>query len=140
MRIFHFALQAFSSHAKVTFFEGKKLKNKHLKKVHGLITKSNTLINDSLLKNTLVQFIACPTSGINHVDLSYLKRKNIIFTHAAGCNARSVCEYVFSAIFYYATEHSKEVETLTIAIVGCGHIGSLLLNWCKKIKDESHCN
>ncbi len=129
-----FASQAFSFHAKVTLFEVKKLKNKHLKKAHGLITKSNTFINDSLLKNTLIQFIASPTSGINHVDLSYLNKKKIAFIHAAGCNARSVCEYVFSAIFYYATEYSKEVETLTIAIVGCGHIGSLLINWCKKLK------
>ena len=62
---------------KVFSFNGRKVKNKDLFETDALFVRSVTRVDETLLKNTPIRFVATATSGIEHVDLEYLKSKNI---------------------------------------------------------------
>lgn len=119
----------FEPYAKVLYMKGSDIKNSDLKDVDGIIIRTRTKCNESLLGASSVKFIASATIGQDHVDLDYCKANNITFTNAIGCNARGVMQYVFTSLFYVAEKlglnilPAKRLEPLTIGIVGYGHVG-----------------
>ncbi|HYW34987.1 MAG TPA: 4-phosphoerythronate dehydrogenase [Balneolaceae bacterium] len=79
-----------------------------------------------------LKFIATGSAGIDHVDLEYLHKNNIKFADAAGCNARSVAEYVAVALLLWAHERDLDVKNLTMGVIGAGHTGSAVQQILKK--------
>lgn len=71
-----------------------------------------------------LQFIGTGSAGIDHVDTEFLKDHNITFEDAAGCNARSVAEYVITAMLLWAEEQDYELKNLQVAVIGSGHVGT----------------
>ena len=63
-----------------------------------LLVRSVTRVDEPLLSGSAVKFVGTATSGFDHVDVAYLARNNIAFSHAPGSNANSVVEYVLAAI------------------------------------------
>ncbi|MFW6157438.1 MAG: 4-phosphoerythronate dehydrogenase, partial [Balneolaceae bacterium] len=45
-----------------------------------------------------LSFIGTGSAGTDHVDIPWLKARGIHFASAAGCNARSVAEYVATGL------------------------------------------
>jgi erythronate-4-phosphate dehydrogenase len=95
-----------------------------------LLVRSITEVNQYLLDDLNLKFIASATSGINHIDLDYLNRKGIGFAHALGSNAISVAQYVVSAICYWSLKKQKELKQLNIGIIGYGNVGKILESLC----------
>lgn len=89
-----------------------------------LIIRTRTRCNEGLLHGTGVRFIATATIGTDHIDAGYCAHAGIAIANAPGCNARSVAQYVGSALALYAHEEGESVEGKTIGIVGHGHVGS----------------
>ena len=72
-----FADKAFAQFGKVNLMPGREINNSNLNDVDVLIVRSITNVDKDLLKNTPVKFVGTATIGTDHIDLDYLKSKNI---------------------------------------------------------------
>jgi erythronate-4-phosphate dehydrogenase len=91
-----------------------------------LLVRSVTAVNALLLDSTPVSFVGTATSGFNHVDREYLRRKGVSFAHAPGSNANSVVEYVLGAIAAVGDKLEQLFSGGWVGIIGYGNIGKLL--------------
>lgn len=119
-----FAREAFSGFGDVTLVDGRTLSDKDVKTADVLIVRSITRVDEELLAGSNIKFVGTATIGTDHINLDYLKKRNIKFTDAKGCNADSVAEYVFTALLKVASENNISLKDKTIGIVGIGNIGS----------------
>ena len=103
---------------------GREINNSALKDTDVLIVRSITNIDEELLKKTPVKFVGTATIGTDHIDLDYLKSKNIFFADARGCNAYSVAEYVLASLLNLAVKFDFSLKDKSIGIVGVGNVGS----------------
>ncbi len=119
-----FADKAFAQFGKVNLMPGREINNSALKDIDVLIVRSITNVDEALLKNTPVKFVGTATIGTDHIDLDYLKSKNIFFADARGCNAYSVAEYVLDSLLNFAVRFDFCLKDKSIGIVGVGNVGS----------------
>lgn len=119
--------------AEVTYKEGDLISNEDLMQCQALITRTRTQCNKTLLENTPINIIATATIGFDHIDTQYCDENNIIWKNAPGCNANAVAQYISSAICYWCQKHNKALDTLTIGIIGAGHVGKAVEAICKKM-------
>lgn len=126
-------LQAFSEFAEVTLCHGRKITSELIYDADILLVRSTTPVNASLLEGSQIKFVATATSGLDHIDQQYLQQNNIGFTHAQGSNARSVAEYVLSSLFVLADQNNFKLKDKTVGVIGCGEVGSRVVNLLAKI-------
>ncbi|MDP0563103.1 MAG: 4-phosphoerythronate dehydrogenase PdxB [Candidatus Endonucleobacter sp. (ex Gigantidas childressi)] len=93
-----------------------------------LLVRSVTKVDELLVNNTSLKFVATATAGVEHIDKELLKRLGISFFNAEGCNATAVSEYVLSAIDILSERHCFNLRSRTFGIVGMGQVGSRLVN------------
>jgi erythronate-4-phosphate dehydrogenase len=91
-----------------------------------LLVRSVTKVDKALLEGSRVRFVATATIGFDHIDQAYLAAQGIGFAYAPGSNARSVAEYVLTAIFTLAEKDGFRVTDKVLGIVGCGNVGGRL--------------
>jgi erythronate-4-phosphate dehydrogenase len=120
------AEEAFSNFGDVQLVDGRSIERRMIKDSDVLLVRSVTNVDESLLKNSNVSFVGSATSGINHIDVDYLNKSNIHFSHALGSNARSVAEYVLSSLLVTAELNDFILTDKTVGIIGCGQVGSRL--------------
>jgi len=117
----HGALEPF---AEVVYLPGSKTTSGVVKDADAIITRTRTICNESLLSGSKVRIIASATIGYDHIDTEYCDRAGIRWTNAPGCNAKSVEQYIASAIMVMASIKSWSLAGKTIGIVGVGNVGS----------------
>lgn len=127
------AQQAFSDFGNVKFVDGRFLTNSGVKDADILIIRSVIKVDEHLLQNSKIKFVGTATIGIDHIDLDYLKKSNIFFTDAKGCNADSVAEYVFTALLKIASDQKFSLREKTIGVVGIGNIGSRVVRHAESL-------
>jgi erythronate-4-phosphate dehydrogenase len=120
------AEEAFSKFGDVQLVDGRSIEHRMIKDCDVLLVRSVTNIDELLLKNSNVSFVGSATSGINHIDVDYLNKSNIHFSHALGSNARSVAEYVLSSLLVTAELNEFILTDKTVGIIGFGQVGSRL--------------
>ncbi|RKX69269.1 4-phosphoerythronate dehydrogenase [candidate division WOR-3 bacterium] len=98
-----------------------------------LVVRTTTKVNEDLLLGTKVKFVATSAVGVDHIDLDFLKKHNIGFANAKGCNSRAVAEYVFAALFALAAELDLDLRRSKIGVVGVGNIGSIVVRTADQI-------
>jgi len=118
-----FGREAFAEFGEVRLSPGRAITQNLLQDVDVLIVRSVTPVNATLLEGTPVRFVGTATIGTDHIDLAFLRDKNIILASAPGSNANSVAEYVVAAILYHTCERKLQLQDLTIGVVGVGHVG-----------------
>lgn len=119
--------------AEVLYKEGHQITNEDLMSCQALITRTRTQCDKKLLENTPINIIATATIGFDHIDTQYCDENNIIWKNAPGCNANAVAQYISSAISYWCQQNNIALNTLTIGIVGVGHVGKAVQSMCKKM-------
>ncbi|PKI18070.1 4-phosphoerythronate dehydrogenase [Colwellia sp. 12G3] len=108
-------------------FSGRTLTAEQVADADVLLVRSITQVNQQLLHlNDKISFVGSATIGTDHIDLSYLAKRNISFHSAPGCNAISVAEYVLSALVVLAERYLLNLSSLTVGIVGGGNTGTRL--------------
>ena len=122
------ALEAF---AEVIYLPGSKTTPESVVDADALVTRTRTLCNKSLLKNSKVRMIATATIGYDHIDTEYCDKAGIKWTNAPGCNAKSVEQYIASALFAWALRYRIKLREKTIGIVGAGNVGSKVASFCE---------
>lgn len=91
-----------------------------------LLVRSVTPVDATLLDDSHVQFVGSATIGTDHIDRTYLRKRDIAFAHAPASNADSVADYVIAALLHLAVRTRMSLHGQTVGIVGCGNIGSRL--------------
>lgn len=99
-----------------------------------LLVRSVTPVDENLIKDSSVQFVATATIGTDHIDKLALKKFGISFASAAGCSKHSVAQYVISAILSCRPEYVH--KKITLGILGLGNIGSTLADYAKHLDWE----
>jgi erythronate-4-phosphate dehydrogenase len=125
-----FVTEAFSSLSsgeatdEVILFDGRQVGANDLTDADILLVRSVTKVNETLLADSKVRFVASATIGTDHIDFQYLDSRNIGFANAPGCNAVSAAEYTLCGILLYARQANIQLEDLRTAIIGYGNVGS----------------
>jgi len=113
-------------YAEVVYLPGDSISKQDVQDADGLIVRTRTLCDATLLKGSRIRFIATATIGYDHIDTAFCEKEGIAWTNAAGCNAQSVAQYVASAIVALALKQRFDLRTKTIGIVGVGNVGKLV--------------
>jgi erythronate-4-phosphate dehydrogenase len=125
--------EALNSKSSVVVLPATEINREQLKNnsINHLFIRSTVKANEKLLEGTNVVFIATATSGIDHLDLEYLKKKGIAYFSAAGSNANSVAEYVIYSILKWSLlDGFSRLKSKTIGIIGFGNIGKIVAQYC----------
>ena len=108
----------------LTVLPGRQITREAVKDADILIIRSITKANKDLLEGSRVKFVGTTTIGYDHVDVEYLNKQEIKFSSAPGSNSNSVSEYLTAALLLLAEKTGRKLEGSSIAIVGCGNVGS----------------
>ncbi len=111
----------------IEYLPAKDITAERVKECDGLIIRTRTKCDCSLLSGSKVKIIASATIGLDHVDLDYCSSNNIEVANSAGCNATAVVQYVLEVMAKLDFQPAQH----TIGIVGYGNIGSLLAESCR---------
>ena len=111
-------------YGEVLYIPGKDIAPIHVNNADALIVRTRTKVNEALLKDSSIKFVATATIGFDHIDREYLKKRNIEWTSCPGCNSESVAQYITSVFVELSERHSLELPGKTLGIVGCGNVGS----------------
>lgn len=102
---------------------GRALTAPQLRDIDALLVRSVTRVDAALLRDSPVRFVGTATSGVDHVDRDYLRRRGIGFAYAPGANANSVVEYVLAAIAAAEDTLERLLGGARVGIIGYGVIG-----------------
>lgn len=91
-----------------------------------LLVRSVTPVNQQLIEHSSLKFVATATAGFDHIDRDYLTARGIAFSHAPGCNATAVVEYVLAALDTLAEREGFVLAERKVGIIGKGQVGSRL--------------
>ena len=93
-----------------------------------LIVRTRTKVDESLLSGSRVRLVCTATIGYDHIDTAYCESHGIRWTACPGCNAQAVCDYVEEAL----NETAIQKSSLTIGVVGVGHVGTLVAKMAER--------
>ncbi|MER3524488.1 MAG: 4-phosphoerythronate dehydrogenase [Ignavibacteria bacterium] len=119
-----FATEAFAPFGEVRVVPTTAMTRETIREADVLLIRSETNVSESLLDGTHVRFVGTATIGFDHVDVEYLRRKQIAFASCPGSNANSVAEYVLAALLEWGERLSVRLREKTLGIVGHGNTGS----------------
>lgn len=117
----------------VVYLPGAKTTAETVREADALITRTRTICNEKLLQDSTVKFIATATIGFDHIDTAYCDQADIKWTNAPGCNAKSVEQYIASALFTLAREKGFTLKEKTLGVVGVGNVGRFVAQFAKTI-------
>ena len=118
--------EAFSGLGQVVVLPDRDIRRENLLDANALVVRSKTVVDQRLLEDTPVEFVATATAGADHFDIPWLNHAGIAWTASPGCNANSVAEYVVSALALLARKRRALLVGKSLGIVGLGHVGSLV--------------
>lgn len=116
------------SYATVRYLAPEDITPKAVRTADALVIRTRTACNEELLAKSDCKLIATATIGTDHIDLPYCCRRGITVVNAPGCNAPAVAQYVFASLLSVI---NRPLHTLTIGIVGLGHVGSIVESWAR---------
>jgi len=95
-----------------------------------LLVRTVTHLNAETLPHipSSLKFIGTGSSGTDHLDNEYLESNGIKLCSANGCNARSVAEYVMTALLLFRERFHPAKAFGKVAVIGVGKAGSAVID------------
>jgi erythronate-4-phosphate dehydrogenase len=125
-----FVKECFASIGDVQTFSGRQITPEVVAEADCLLVRSITQVNEKLLADSKIKFVATATIGFEHIDVDCLNSRNIGFASAPGSNANSVADYLVAALLSVAQKHKITLEGKSIGVVGVGNVGSKVAKRC----------
>jgi erythronate-4-phosphate dehydrogenase len=125
--------QSFAAFGEVKTVSGRDISAVMLTDVDVLLVRSITPVNEQLLAGSHVKFVGSATTGTDHVDMEYLAKAGIHFSHAHGANARSVTEYVLAVLAQLYVTRAIDFFDKKVGIIGLGKVGGGLYKALTKL-------
>lgn len=91
-----------------------------------LFCRSTLAVNERILANAKLLYVATASSGIDHIDTAYLTKRQITLLDAKGCNASAVADYVLSCLALLEQQGYLTSAHRRIGIIGIGAVGSIV--------------
>ncbi|MCF7972704.1 MAG: 4-phosphoerythronate dehydrogenase [Phycisphaerae bacterium] len=126
-----FVEACFGHLGQVELFNGRDITTDRIRQADALLVRSVTQVNEALLRDSHVQFVATATIGFEHVDRDYLADRGIGFSSAPGSNANSVAEYMVAALLEIGQRQGIQLAGSSIGIIGVGNVGSRVAAKCE---------
>ena len=126
----HELTKTFESNSKfnVRSLASHEISNQAIKDSDAVFLRSTTKINEELLDNTNVKFVASLTSGEDHIAQDYFKNSNIHLSTGKGGNALAVIEYLLSVLSVLIIGNKIKPYETKFGIIGFGNIGKRFKN------------
>lgn len=102
-----------------------------------LLCRATLKVNQALLATHQIKCVATATSGIDHIDLSYLKKAGIQLFDAKGCNASAVADYVMATLAYL--QKFKGFSGIKAGVIGVGEVGSRVVKRLESARMQVYC-
>ncbi len=115
--------QAFSGLGDLQLVDGRHLSRTDIKKADALLVRSVSKINAELITDSSVKFVGSATSGIDHIDVTWLQKQGIAFAYTPGNNAQAVAEFVISSLQVLSDRYCVPLTQKVLGVVGYGNIG-----------------
>ncbi len=135
-----FVAECFSSIGDVKVVGGREITPGVVDDADVLLVRSITQVNADLLAGSRVRFVATATIGFNHIDIDFLRRKDIGFASAPGSNANSAAEYVIAGLLETGQKCGINLEGKSIGIIGVGNVGSRVAKKCAALGMQVYLN
>lgn len=113
--------------AEAVYLSGAHISAADVADADALIVRTRTRCDRRLLGGSNVTFVATATIGYDHLDTQWLGEAGISWVSCPGCNAASVAQYVEAVLLLLEREKGRRLAGSTLGIVGCGHVGSRVL-------------
>jgi erythronate-4-phosphate dehydrogenase len=110
-------------YCEVVYAPGQEIDAALVRNADALLTRTRTICNEKLLKQSNVRIIATATIGYDHIDTQWCAANGILWKNAPGCNSGSVMQYVASTLVHLSKKYSFHFEDRTIGVVGVGNVG-----------------
>lgn len=105
---------------------GRQMTSDHVRNIDVLLVRSVTRVDENLLSNSAVKYVATATIGTDHLDIPYLESRGIQWSAAPGSNAGSVADYLISCLLYISELEETPLSELSLGVIGCGNVGGLV--------------
>jgi len=128
-----FVQEAFADVAEVTVLDTRQIVPDAVRNTDVLLVRSETKVDDSLLEDSCVQFVATATIGTDHIDTDYLQQRGIGFASAPGSNANSVGEYIVAALLVLEERSGISLAGKTLGVVGVGNVGTIVVRYARAL-------
>lgn len=99
----------------------------HINRCDVLLCRSTLKVDEKLLANSPIQCVATASSGIDHLDVSYLYQQKITWFDAKGSNASAVADYVMATIAWLDYYHAPFGKDVKIGVIGVGAVGASIM-------------
>ena len=109
-----------------------------IQQADALIIRTTLNANEkSLAQAEHLSFIGTATAGTDHLDIKYLKKRDIHWANAPGCNADAVADYVFSCLAI--TDYLLDIGTgnKSLGLIGHGQVGNRITGRLEKLAKAS---
>lgn len=127
---------ALEPYAEVVYLPGAETDAAVVKDADGIITRTRTRCDASLLEGSQVKAIATATIGFDHIDLDWCAAHGIKAFNAPGCNADAVMEYVFAALKVFEKRSLESgrgpLQGATLGVIGVGQVGHRVADMGRK--------
>lgn len=118
-----YGAEAFSTLGETRVLPDRAIGPGEVRDADALVVRSKTPVTEALLEGSRLAFVGTATAGFDHFDLPAIRRRDIGWSVAPGCNATSVAEYVVSALLALSVQSNLPLAGRSIAVIGVGEVG-----------------
>lgn len=115
-------LDALESQVELVRLPADDLCGERVRSADALLVRTITPVGAELLTGSRVRLVATASSGIDHVDTSWLASRGIRFASARGCNADAVVDYAIASL----AALNRLEPPCRCGVIGVGEVGSRL--------------